>query len=86
MNSATLALAIGITERANPIRFWIKNFLPTGIGYLTCGSIATLLFMLHGIGHQLGYLVWMPMAALVYFFQKVYLQKGGRGGLSHQRA
>ena len=75
VNTGSVALAICITERVNLVRFWIKNFLPTGLAFLAAGSVATLLFILHLSGGSLGFVVTMPIVALVYYSQRIYLQK-----------
>ena len=75
INTLTVALVICITERLNLVTFWVRNFLPTGIGYLTSGSVATMLFVLQENGGVLSFVVTAPIVALIYFSQKVYAQK-----------
>ena len=74
-NTITVAVAICIAEKQNLLLFWIKNFLPAGIGFFIASSIATLMFILHREGGTLGFLVIVPMVLLIYFFQKLYLSK-----------
>lgn len=74
-NTLTVAVAISIAEKQNLVLFWIKNFLPAGIGFFIASSIATLMFILHKEGGTLGFLVIIPMVLLIYFFQKLYLSK-----------
>ena len=73
--TVTVALVICIVQRLNIVTFWIKNFLPTGVGFIASGAIATLLFVLDKVGDYLGFLVSVPLVGLVYFSQKIYLQK-----------
>lgn len=75
VNTGTVALAICITENLNPATFWVKNFLPTGLAFLTSGSVATLLFILDLNGGALGFMVTIPVIVLIYFSQKIYTQK-----------
>ena len=73
--TVTVAAAICIIQRLNVFSFWVKNFLPTGVGFIASGAIATMLFVLDKVGYYLGFLVSIPLVGLVYFSQKVYLQK-----------
>jgi len=75
INTLSVALAISITEKRNLFIFWIKNFLPTGIGFIASGSIATLLFILDSIGSYLGFVVIIPLVGLIYYSQRLYLLK-----------
>ncbi len=74
-NTLTVSVAICLTDKVNLVKFWIKNFLPTGIGYISCASIATLLLIMDLRSGPLGFVVTIPLVALLYFSQKVYLQK-----------
>jgi HD domain/GAF domain len=74
-NTLTVSVAICLTDKLNLLKFWIKNFLPTGIGYISCASIATLLLIMDLKSGPLGFVVTIPLVALLYFSQKVYLQK-----------
>ena len=71
----TVATAICIIQKENLIVFWYNNFLPSGIGFVASGAIATLLFILDGVGSYLGFFVSVPLIGLIYFSQKVYSQK-----------
>ncbi|MBZ0271704.1 HD domain-containing protein [bacterium] len=75
LNTGTVAIAICITEPQNVFTFWARNFLQTGIGYMTSGSIATLLLIMDSIESELGFLVTIPIGILVIFSQRIYLQK-----------
>ncbi len=74
-NTMTISIAICLSEKLNLIKFWFKNFLPTGIGYISCASIATLLLIMDWQSGPLGFVVTIPLVALLYFTQKVYLAK-----------
>ena len=73
--TVTVAIAICIVQRMNIVTFWMKNFLPTALGFLASGAIATLLFVLDKFGYYSGFLVSIPLVGLLYFSQKIYLQK-----------
>ncbi|MDP8256454.1 MAG: HD domain-containing phosphohydrolase [Candidatus Alcyoniella australis] len=75
VNTTTVATGICITEPQNLLRFWLKNFLQTSIGFYTAGSIAALLFILDTQASALGFLVTIPIIGLTYFSQQIYLQK-----------
>ncbi|MCB9477497.1 MAG: response regulator [Deltaproteobacteria bacterium] len=75
VNSTTVALAVCISSGENFIKFWIEKCLPSGIGFMTAGSIATLMFILHQVGGLLSFLVIVPLIALVQYTQRIYLQK-----------
>jgi HD-GYP domain-containing protein (c-di-GMP phosphodiesterase class II) len=75
INTLTVATAICVTEKQNLVVFWFKNFLPPGVGFMASGSIATLIFILHSTASYLGLVVIVPLVLLIYYSQKVYLQK-----------
>jgi len=75
INTMTVSMAICISEKQNLLIFWIKNFLPTSVGFLASGSIATLLFILDATGSYLGFIVTIPLVGLIYYSQQVYLLK-----------
>lgn len=75
VNTITVALAISISENVNLASFWVKNFLPTSLGFFAAGAIATLLMILDQSAGVLGFLVTVPIIALAMFSQRTFLQK-----------
>ncbi|MCC6158783.1 MAG: response regulator [Deltaproteobacteria bacterium] len=75
VNTASVAAGICFVTGDRYIPFWVKNFLPTGVGFLASGSIATLIIILDRAGGPLGFMVTIPFVGLVWFTQKMYLRK-----------
>lgn len=75
LNSFTLSIAIATNEKQNLFVFWWRNFLPAGIGYLSAASIATLVLILDFRARALGFVVTVPLLALIIFAQRIYLEK-----------
>ncbi|MCB1155479.1 hypothetical protein KDL45_17605, partial [bacterium] len=75
VNCLTVALAVCISTGENFVKFWIEKCLPLGVGFMTAGSIATLMFILHQVGGLLSFLIIVPLIALVQYTQNIYLQK-----------
>ena len=74
INTFSVALMLSILQAANVFRLWWENFAWTILGFLVSGSIATVLYCLNAQTRALGIVMTVPIVAMAYFSNRLYLQ------------